>query len=186
MNILYVHGFGSRFDKKSSKIEALSEIGSVYGIDIDFTNPVDVWIKDVVKEISDKTIDLIVGTSLGGWTAAKVGSIVGIPFVALNPSIEPHESLKKYPKKGVTFYGKEYTIDDNTINSYHSIAKDGCGLVLLEAEDEVIDSKVTYELLKNTYEVHMFSGGSHRFESLKDHLQMIENFYYQSKLINGA
>ncbi|MEO1945163.1 MAG: YqiA/YcfP family alpha/beta fold hydrolase, partial [Candidatus Thioglobus sp.] len=42
-------------------------------------------------------IDLLVGTSMGGYMVAAIGDKLGVPFVAINPAIEPRESLKKTP-----------------------------------------------------------------------------------------
>ena len=36
MRTLYVHGFGSRFDPENPKLKALSELGEVVGVDVDY------------------------------------------------------------------------------------------------------------------------------------------------------
>jgi len=72
LNILYLHGFGSSFDPHKAKVAKLTELGTVTGPDIDYTKTYS-DIKEVIENfISNipKSIDLIVGTSMGGWLAS--------------------------------------------------------------------------------------------------------------------
>ena len=90
MNIYYCHGFASRFDPGSSKLAILRELGPVYGHDIDYTQPADEVVRECIDKLIGAGIDLVVGTSMGVWLASTAGSPTGIPFVAINPAIEPH------------------------------------------------------------------------------------------------
>jgi predicted esterase YcpF (UPF0227 family) len=50
-------------------------------------------------------------------------------------------------------------------------------LVLLEADDDVIDPNETIAALDDVYDVRMIEGGSHRFDSLPAQLSEIQDFF---------
>ena len=177
MNILYTHGFGSKFDANGDKVKELSIIGTVMGVDVDYAMGSQ-NVSDKAKEvIQHKHIDLIVGCSMGGWLAAKMGCLFGIPFVALNPCIKPSVILASVPSDGIYYTGEKYVLTPSVIASYDDIAvKNGCGLVLLDDGDEFLDSNETAEYLENIYKVIRFSGGTHRFSHMKESLKLITNF----------
>ena len=62
------------------------------------------------------------------------------------------------------------------VASYYPIAKNGCGLILLDEGDEVIDARHTREVLKDYYQVEMFEGGNHRFAHMEEALPLIASF----------
>lgn len=183
LNIFYCHGFASCFDPDKSKAKTLTKLGSVHGCDIDYTCRADEVISKVMGREQLNDIDLIVGTSMGGWLAAKLGSALGIPFVAINPSIDPSQTLGKYSGSGVDFQGRPYTLNDFTVASYYPIVKTGCGLILLDEGDEVIDALETQKVLKGHYDVVLFSGGNHRFEHMEEALPLIEEFLSSARTI---
>lgn len=187
MNILYIHGFGSSFDPNSKKVTALKTLGNVYGIDIDWTLHSEVNIKKILKRIIEVDADLLVGTSMGGWGAATVGSDCGIPFVAINPVTNPAESLKKYIGKGLNYDNEtEYNLTLETVESYRPIAQTGYGLILLDEGDDVISAHNTSELLNSTYRINMFKGGSHRFEHIDDSIPLIKEHYNKGLVSYGT
>jgi len=185
MNIYYCHGFASRFDRGKSKVQTLATLGPVSGCNIDYTCRADEVVKLAIEEGHFTNIDLIVGTSMGGWLAATLGSRLGIPFVAINPSIDPSQTLRKYIGSGVDFQGQPYTQTESIVASYYPIAKNGYGLILLDEGDEVIDSLETQKVLDGHYDVKLFSGGNHRFEHMKEALPLIEAFHDQAGIVYG-
>jgi hypothetical protein len=188
MKILYIHGFASKFDVANEKVVGLKSLGEVVGITVDYTRP---WI-DVFNLLAStamhERVDLIVGTSLGGYWAAEIGEHFGIPFVALNPSIEPSVTLKRYEGKNVSYTGDEYELSSSVIDSYanRDFAVSGSGLVILDAADEVLDSDRTKRLLEPHYAVSVFDGGSHRFEHINESLELIEKHVLNSELVYGS
>lgn len=66
MNILYTHGFGSRFDANGDKVKELSTIGTVLGVDVDYSKGSEDVVDKVRDVIQHNHIDLIVGCSMGG------------------------------------------------------------------------------------------------------------------------
>lgn len=186
LNILYVHGFGSKFDHGSDKVRALTQLGTVHGVDVDYTQGPSIVLQQAKQIVSDKHIDLLVGTSMGGWCVSEIGSSLGIPFVAINPCIHPRVMLQKYIGKNTDHYGRSYVFTAETCWSYTDFSLDGCGLILLDRGDEVIDANATAVLLTDRYRVHVFDGGNHRFEHIAESLELIDSFYVSSGLIYGA
>lgn len=185
LKIYYCNGFASQFDPCSEKLRILSNLGEINGHDIDYTLPADVVVKQCIDKLMGCDIDIIVGTSMGGWLAAAVGSSAGIPFVAINPAINPSRTLIRHVGKGVDYQGNEYQLTASVVNSYGPLARDGCGLILLDEGDDVFDWHETYVAYHETYSIYSFPGGSHRFEHMKESLQLIEKFFNHSECVYG-
>jgi len=185
MNILYIHGFGSHFNKQSEKVLGLSEIGTVFGVDIDYTKTFPEIKRSILQAVTDNDIDLLVGTSMGGFCSSVVGESLGIPFVAINPVLSPEQSLSKYIGEGVTFSGEPYTLNKETLSSYPSFALNGCGFILLDRGDELIDAEQTQRALETHYRTKIFAGGNHRFTHIKESLAEIKSFSDNASFIYG-
>ncbi|MDO6678430.1 MULTISPECIES: YqiA/YcfP family alpha/beta fold hydrolase [unclassified Shewanella] len=185
MNILYIHGFGSQFDETSDKINLLNTIGSVVGITIDYTKSSESIEKALKEFSSQESIDLIVGTSLGGYWANRIGSKIGVPFVSINPAISPKTSLAKYVGQGITYFGEPYLLTKEVIENYSDFLLEGCGLILVDLADEVLSADKTIEMLGSRFGVMSFEGGNHRFAHLQESLGEIKNFYHISELVYG-
>lgn len=184
MRLLYIHGFASFYDPSKSKIKILKNLGEVAGVDIDYCGGFDT----AFKKASDAamTCDLVVGTSMGGFVASHVGAALGIPFIALNPAIAPKESLLKYVGSFTDYSGNEKVLDEATVASYPDFKTvDGCGLILLESGDDVIDPKRTFAALDGIYQIKMVEGGSHRFSSLSEQVEEIAAFIHNAEMIYG-
>lgn len=167
MKILYVHGFGSCFDPTGPKVKELSALGEVVGVNVDYERGADEVLRLVSEAVMALHIDLIVGTSMGGWAAAVSGCKFGLPFVAINPVCDPVRVLHGF---GVEKEAAE------TFFAFPS-HNDCAGLVLLDQGDELLDSLETEENLKDSYEVISFKGGSHRFDHMREACPAIEQFY---------
>jgi len=179
MNILYIHGFGGRFDPESAKNVILEELGTVYGVDLDYTKPFGTY-KNIVREaIAEHQIDLVVGTSMGGYMASWADR--SVPFVAINPAIDPATSLKEYLGTHEDWNGKPYTLTEDVIRDLRPFRKVAPGLILLAEGDEVIDANETRTQLQEDYRVIMYRGGTHRFtEHMESAIPVIEQFYYET------
>lgn len=184
MNILYIHGFGSRYDSSSEKVQSLSALGTVYGIDLDYTQPLEKNLVRCTAMVEQLNIGLLVGTSMGGYMVSQVAQETGLPFVALNPCVNPRVMLRKYLGTNTDHYGVEYTLTEETLNDmpYFYLAAEG--LVLLDMNDEVIPPSDTVESLGDYYPVMMFAGGSHRFEHMTESLPLIREFLEPGSTMN--
>lgn len=176
MKILYIHGFGSRYDPEHEKIKTLETLGEVVGVDIDYTKGFLSVLQTVMDFVTDNDVDVIIGTSMGGYMAATVGSNTGLPFVALNPAIVPSETLKKWAGTHTDFTGREFYLTDATIANYPDIATTGAGLVIVETADEVLSAAETESMLSPFFHVERFKGGSHRFEHMEQAVPIIKSF----------
>lgn len=184
IKILYIHGFGSSYHPTKPKIQLLQSLGEVVGVDVDYCKGFDI----AFQKVSDAAMacDLIVGTSMGGFMASHVGASLGIPFVALNPAIAPKQSLLKHIGSFVDYSGNKKVLDQKIVANYPDFKTvNGCGLILLEAGDKVIDPKQTLRALSDFYDVRMIEGGSHRFDSLSDQIKEIAKFVVVAEMVYG-
>ncbi|GGP50675.1 UPF0227 protein [Shewanella algicola] len=184
--ILYIHGFGSRFDPQSDKVKALSYLGEVKGITVDYTSMPSLIEKQLMNACTDFQVDLIVGTSLGGYWANRIGAQIGVPFVSINPAISPNVTLQKYIGFGQTYYGENYELTPEAVDAYTDFSAQGCGLILLDMADELLDSVATNSQLKDQFKVHCFEGGTHRFSHMNEAIPIIERFVSNAALIYGV
>lgn len=186
MNILYLHGFGSYFDPASDKVMALESLGTVHGVSLDWTAPLEETILKIVEVVEDLHIDLIVGTSMGGWAAANVGSEIGVPFVAINPAIDPAKSLMRYVGEDRIDYSRKlYTLTEETVREYFPMTNLGYGLILLDLGDEVVDAQETINSYEEYHQIVTFEGGSHRFDHMVSGVEYIKEFYNRASTTYG-
>tara|TARA_R100000900_G_scaffold66106_1_gene52887 strand:+ start:183443 stop:184015 length:573 start_codon:yes stop_codon:yes gene_type:complete len=176
IRIMYLHGYGSRFDPQSDKMQVLSQLGKVFGPDLDYGQGPDTVLAVAMDFARREEPDLVIGTSMGGWLASHVGAALGIPFVALNPAIQPAQTLRKYIGHTVNYSGFDATIDADAVAAYPDFQKDSfSGLVLCEEGDEVLGAGETMVFLEGHHDVRLLPGGSHRFSCLSSQLDSIRN-----------
>ena len=176
MKILYIHGFGSRFDRSSEKVQALEDLGPVYGVNLHYPDGYARNKHECIEIVRAFDIDLVVGTSMGGYMAAQIGTERNLPFVCINPAISPNPMLRKYVGTHVDYHGREYTMTEDAVESYPPMSIAGDGLILLDMGDDVIDAHETVAQLERYYDIVTFHGGSHRFDNIVDSLPIIERF----------
>lgn len=183
----YIHGWASSFDPDSNKIITISKEmdAVVVGTTLDYAKPREETIKALFDFIKDNNIDAIFGTSFGGYWAAIIGNMCGIPFVSINPVVEPAKALRKYVGSGTTYHGVKYNLTEEIVDQFsgHNFPEYGNGMVLLDQDDEVIDSNQTLKQLIDYHPV-VFSGGSHRFDHMKEAIPYIQKFLAMS-IVDG-
>ncbi len=176
--ILYIHGFASCGNSNKTKL-LKQHFAEVLAPDVPL-DP-DEAISFLQKLIVDNEIDLIIGSSLGGFYAAYLAKKFQIKTVLLNPSSQPFITLAFYVGENEYFctgekfeWKKEhlvklmsYAIADNSIKSPV--------LVLLQKGDEVLDYTKAEAVYKK-YEVIIQEEGNHRFENLNEYLEKIREF----------
>lgn len=176
--ILYIHGFASCGDSNKSRL-LTKHFDKVISPNI----PVDPdeAISFIQKLILDNEVDLIIGSSLGGFYAAYFAEKFQIKTVLLNPSTQPFITLAPYVGtneffcSGETF---EWTKEHITKLFSYAIAKDSIKsplLVLLQKGDEVLDYTKAAQVYEN-YEVVVQEDGNHRFENLDEYIEIIREF----------
>ena len=178
---VYIHGFNSAFTTANPKVAALATIGTVVGVTYDTLNTHDGCLDEIIAQLpADLTDVILVGTSLGGYYAATVAAMLGLPSVLINPSTIPGVSLSKYRGQSHTNYltGHIGFFGKNTFSTYLGARirpNPRClPLVAVDLADAVIPSGDTVDYFKAYgVMVNTFDGGSHQFDHMTDFLPMI-------------
>jgi len=178
--ILYLHGFASCGDStKSQLLKKYFGENEVFSPDLP-VSPVEA-ISFIKKIIIEKEIDLIIGSSLGGYYASYFTELLHIKSVLINPSTEPFITLAPYV--GTNHYwcsGEAFEFSREDLKALFEFAipkprDPSLYLVLLQTGDELLD----YTKAEAKYEgaqVIVEQGGNHRFENLSDYLEIIKGF----------
>jgi uncharacterized protein len=174
MNILYIHGFGSKVDPGSDKQIALRKIANVMAFAPDYTRGYQAVLADVEPLVREA--DLLIGTSMGGFLVSRLSEQTGKKFVAINPVINTRATLSKYIGSHSDHYGRPFTLDQKTVDEYPDFAASPNGMVLLDMGDELIDSFATLKAIGHQMPVHTFAGGTHRFSHIDEALPLIVGF----------
>lgn len=157
--VVYFHGYGS--NKNTSKVAELRTAlpgVNVHSFDIDI-DP-EIAERELEAHIDSMLLDdmharenvIFVGTSLGAWWASKMSRRYRTRAIAINPSLHPSASLRKY---GVP----------EDICAKYSELELGKGIVYFFAEkDEVIDHTETMRRVKELgSEFYVNPHADHRF-----------------------
>lgn len=149
MNILYLHGLESKLSDEKRKI--LIRYGCVSAPAIDYRNDKD-SIANLVNEYKDKKIDIVIGSSMGGFAGYHIANALQKPALLFNPALAERSVLQEFPK---------YT---NPNDSFKQL--------VLGAQDEVVDPATTFQFLSknlNTstdYLIHFRQDLAHRIPVL--------------------
>ena len=178
--ILYLHGFASCGN--SNKTAVLKEyFGEKEVLSPDLPiDPVEA-VRFIKKYIIEHDIDLLIGSSMGGFYASYFAELLEMRAVLINPSTQPFITLAPYV--GTNEYWCKDEAFEFTRKHLKSLFEFAVGvprdpanyLLLLQKGDELLD----YVKAQEKYEGAAFSieeGGNHRFENLHEHLERIESF----------
>lgn len=148
MNILYLHGLESK--PGGEKVSWLSSVASVYAPAMDYTD------EDCLQKvmfhhmITSGQIDLIIGSSMGGYIADLIHKKFDIPAILFNPALHSRSIEPAVPFA-------EYFVDEGDTASEV--------MVILGRDDKVIDPNKTIELLeesKGNYHYMFFEAMAHQ------------------------
>lgn len=174
-NIIYIHGYGSHVMEKNFKYDALAQLGKVYPVAPNFDKPFAEVMTELQQHYStvakDAEVHLIVGTSMGGFTASHVGAALNLPFVSLNPCIFPVRDLPKIT-------GRE-----NDYPDFCYVKAAFLGAVTLNMGDELLDSLETQAAM-NAHNINCYclEGGDHLFSNISEILPFIEKHMLKTQL----
>jgi len=174
MKILYIHGFGSNYSPDNEKIKLLETLGTVIGIDIDYCKRFYSTFNVLIDVVLEKDIDLIVGTSMGGYMAAMVGEKTNTAFISLNPVIKPSETLTHWIGTFTDYDGNDRCLTEDVVSDYPDITHNGYGLILVDSNDEILKANNTVNLLDNIFNVKVFNGGNHEFAHMNEAMPLIK------------
>ena len=178
MKFFYLHGYGGKPNPNNHNVIKLNELGDVKLIGYDSNGTY----QEIFNEIQEQLVSvdelddyIMVGISHGAYMASKISGELCIPFIGINPSISPYDSLSKK------------NVDQHVVDSYNcrDMTNEGQpGLILLDKGDELFDANQTIQLLHELFEIVTFKGGNHQFQHMTESLEHIKRFYNECKILN--
>ncbi len=176
--ILYIHGFSScGVGNKSTELKKYFSSDEVLSPNLPYS-PLEA-IQYLENILQNETIDLLIGSSLGGFYATYLAEKYGMKAVLLNPSTQPWKTLAPYVGKQKRFCDEDlFDFKASYIEEMKTLEVlpvKGQYLLLLQSEDELLDYTKAQSLY-NTQKIIVEYGGNHRFENINDYMSLIENF----------
>ena len=176
--ILFLHGFSScGKGNKSQTLKAYFGEKELIANNLSYA-PLDA-IDELEHIIQTQEVDLLIGSSLGGFYATYLAEKYAMKAVLLNPSTEPWQTLLPYVGWQKRFCDEEvFEFKASYIEAFKTLKvapEKGNYLVLLQSEDELLDYTKAQSLY-NKHKVIVEYGGNHRFENVDAYLSMIEKF----------
>tara|TARA_R110000803_G_scaffold74621_1_gene138676 strand:- start:248 stop:739 length:492 start_codon:yes stop_codon:yes gene_type:complete len=126
--VLYLHGLES--DQGGPKVDYLSNKCCVHAPKIDYTRK-DIF-QFLTQTVEHLNPDLIIGSSMGGYSAFMLSNLYNIPIIAFNPALHSRSTDPKFPQNIV--------VENMVLKN----AK-----VILGSKDEFIDPKITKKIIKD-------------------------------------
>ena len=176
--ILYLHGFASCGDGNKTK-DLKNYFGEENILSPDLPPCTFDAISTIEKFLSSENIDLLIGSSLGGFYATYLAEKYQLKAILLNPSTQPWHTLVSYVGWQKCFCDDEMfefkLAYIEQLKTLEVVPEKGTYLVLLQSEDEVLDYTKAQSLY-NKHKVIVEHGGNHRFENINEYMSMIEKF----------
>ena len=175
MKVLYVHGYNSNANSTTSKlIRELSDF-EVHTITYNPEHPIEA-IKDIRNYCKKYKIDLIIGSSLGGFLTMNC---FGYKRIVINPCFKPSIELPKIGYKGSISEYEE--LENELIDNVDQDDWDSC-YGFFAKNDELLGLKYKNEFDKILKHSNFIPGG-HR-ETKEALMQIIEDIPEFLKYIN--
>ena len=119
---LYIHGLGSSSDSSTGKYFASLNSDDIVFYHPSFSFSPKKAIKEINDFIKDHNIDIVVGSSLGGFYALLSDAKYG---VVINPALIPIDDIKNGIGTGPQEYnGTKFVLDDNFFNELEEIIRE--------------------------------------------------------------
>lgn len=149
IKVVYLHGLES--SGVSSKNTFLHELfGTVYDPVIDYRKQ-DAWEK-ILNQIIKIKPDYIIGSSMGGWFAYKLGKLLNIKTILFNPALMKRTYEPYIPIEGLNGIYKPYQIIVLGKNDKHINPKDTTN-TLIKNKDELYTCIYTNDTHRTSKEV---------------------------------
>jgi len=124
MNVGFFHGLESpKYSEKNEFLE--KKFDYVYAPPMDYAHPT--IFQDIVDHLKKNKVDVLIGSSMGGWFSYALSSVTGIPTLLFNPatqkrSVDPKIYLgKKSSFNRVIFGLKDDIVDFNETKKWFNI-----------------------------------------------------------------
>ncbi|HLW14680.1 MAG TPA: YqiA/YcfP family alpha/beta fold hydrolase [Flavobacteriaceae bacterium] len=115
MNILYLHGLDGRLTAEKQSI--LEKHGTVHAPEIDYREEEN-SIESLLNDFKDKSISIVIGSSMGGFVGYYVANGLEVPALLFNPALayrSVHQEIPKVTKVKSRFKYLVLGANDNLI-----------------------------------------------------------------------
>jgi predicted esterase YcpF (UPF0227 family) len=125
----------------------------------------------------------VMGSSLGGYLAAKASEQYGVKVVLINPAVFPYRLLQQYGGMQTHPYTKEsYRIDKDYLQQLRALAVEELSApqkcwVLLQKKDEVLNYREAFDKFQRC-KISCEEGGDHSFSGFERFLPDIIKFLF--------
>lgn len=188
MRIIYVHGLDSTANSvKGQQLESycLQHYPEISVIRPDLNLPPQAVFERLISLVNDPKSTLLMGSSLGGYFSSLVSNKTGCPALLLNPSTQPHLSLRRFvadnsiltqPDEVIyqTSGGWQITTADLQWFSKHILTEINAPkrvLAVIKAGDELLDPQIAMRFYQSQgVEVILQPGGDHRMSDFSEQL----------------
>lgn len=182
--ILFIHGFGSCGNgAKSTALREYFGMRTVLSPDLD-VDPARA-VGSLEQILDAREIDMLVGSSLGGFFAVWLNRRRPLPTVLINPAMQPWQTLA--PWVGINRHwctGDSFELTVRHLDMLRTFSRPPDTareryLVLLSGADEVLDHTDAARRFSD-FDVRIEPHDDHRFHHLKDYLPVISGFRERS------
>ena len=188
--IFYIHGFntGATGTKANQLAQYFSDIPYYRINQSHHPHEAIAQLSDAIQDKQklhniDASSIMLIASSLGGFYARYLCSLKPYKCVLINPSIDPMRTLapaigpwKNYVT-GEKYHWHQSDLDSLSPYYVENSALKGKVLLLLDEEDEVLDSNQAIDCYSGNAQIELYPGGSHQFEHLEEAIPLIKNFY---------
>ncbi len=181
--VVYLHGFASGPQGPSPKTDLIRKLGHEVALIATDSDYRPAGYRAAFARLGlDLTAPLVLmGTSLGGFWARRLGQELGRPWIALNPAIQPSQSLRRYLGPNTRFdTGGCFTWTMADCAAYVAeeqlaLRPDVPGLLILAEDDEVLDYRVARDTAGAARVVVLPTGG-HQLHNTGDYGLAVNTF----------
>ena len=191
--ILYIHGF-----KSTGNARKAGELKDYFKSchpersegSIEIVSPtLDISPEKTIQQLEEIILKnknvLLIGSSLGGFYAMALSAKYNLRAILINPAVKADEALLSQIGEHENYdTGEkfEWTVAHvnqlkNLKEKYLSKLNQKNLFLLLAEDDELLDSKETAELYKNSSKIMIIKNAGHQFSKFKEMIPAIKNFY---------
>lgn len=174
--VLYIHGFASGFDPESSKVKAIEKHFSVIGLTLDYSLPRHELMSELTNFLLEHDVDLIIGTSMGGHMALEIANRFGVPAVAINPAIQPHNTLRAGVHQNY-HTDKKFVLTKPVVDTYKDVTTTAPAIIIVNMDDDVINPNLTIDKYSQHYTITKLATGGHRCVNIDEAMDTVVNFF---------
>ncbi len=116
MKILYIHGLDSKLSEEKKTI--LEKFGTVLAPDLDYYDDSNA-IESILGKYEKEEINMVIGSSMGGFAAYYVSTVLEKPALLFNPALRKRSVEQTIPSVDINSYTLKYFVigaQDDVVN----------------------------------------------------------------------